>query len=466
MCGLVAEEAGYVGVSVDDPQGLGEGGADWLSLALIDARNHTLRLLDAIVAAHAQQTAPAATASGTAARPQAAPAGAVCSAPAPPPHPAPAAAPAQAQHAIWQAGRLGWWAERWIARNTQRALGAAGPSHPTRLASVEPQADAWWQLAPLHVPGLAAQQGAHGPDLAHTKAYLLETLETTLGLLEKVADHDAAGLYFFRQALVREDEAAYALWCHAQQAGLPLDAPALAAPAASRAPNRLHLPARRVSVGDSPALAERPGVGPTFACDLAQPAHMVALPDFDIDAQPVSWAAYAEFVADGGYDEPRWWTEAGWRWLQLGSEHVRRVPQHVEQIARGAVVVQRLGRTVRVSGHAPACHVSAHEAHAWCQWAGRHLPTEAQWECAARHAQRLGFVWGEVLEWTAERIQPYPNAPVAPWRIEDPVPWAQAVVLRGQSWAHSQRLRQASWRRWAAADDIIGLTGFRSCGWG
>ncbi len=446
-------------LQVHDPSGLAHGGVDWLSLALIDARNHTLALLDAVLTAHAQRNAaPAQTppaAPEQSANTRAAGAGLA-------PH------ALHAEHALWQAGRLGWWAERWIARNTQRALGAAGPSHPTRLASVEPQADAWWQLAPLPVSGESAPSwgGGPAPDAAHIKAYLLDTLETTLALLEKVADGDVAGLYFFRQALAREDEAAYALWCHAQHAGLPLDAPEAQA-LQTRSLARVNVAARRVSVGESLPTADLAAGGyaaSTFACDLAQPAHPVALPDFDIDAQPVSWGAFAEFVADGGYDEPRWWSQDGWRWLQLGSAHVRRVPAHVEQMARGAVVLHRFGRTVRVPAQAAACHLSAFEAQAWCNWAGRYLPTEAQWEHAARSATASGFVWGQVVEWTADRLHPYPNAPVAPWRSDDPVPWGQALALRGQSWAHSLRLRQPSWRRWALAGDTQGFTGFRSCG--
>ena len=58
------------------------------------------------------------------------------------------------------------------------------------------------------------------------------------------------------------------------------------------------------------------------------------MPEFDIDAQPVNWRQYGEFVADGGYDEPRWWSGDGWAWLQAEG---RRVPRYVEQMAGGVL---------------------------------------------------------------------------------------------------------------------------------
>src|SRR5205085_7087253 len=111
-----------------------------------------------------------------------------------------------------------------------------------------------------------------------------------------------------------------------------------------------------------------------FVFDNEKWAHDVEVPEFDIDAQPVTWAQYGEFVEDGGYDEPSWWSEPGRAWLQ---HEGRRVPRYVDQLRQG-VLQQRFGRLARVPLAQPALHVSWYEADAWCRWAGRRLPTEVE----------------------------------------------------------------------------------------
>src|SRR5438445_113265 len=66
-----------------------------------------------------------------------------------------------------------------------------------------------------------------------------------------------------------------------------------------------------------------------FVFDREKWAHELALPEFEIDAQAVSWAQYGEFVEDGGYDEARHWSPAGWAWVQAEG---RRTPRYVDQM--------------------------------------------------------------------------------------------------------------------------------------
>ena len=156
------------GASIDHPL-TRRAGRDLLSLALMDARNHTLRLLT-----HFEQ----------ARQPEA------------------ASADDGLERPLWLAGHIAWLAEYWIGRNPQRALGCACPADSVRLASVEPMADAWFN------PALASSSGNHWqldlPDFAAIRAYLLDTLESTLELLEKTPEDDEP-LYFFRAALFHED---------------------------------------------------------------------------------------------------------------------------------------------------------------------------------------------------------------------------------------------------------------------
>ena len=78
-------------------------------------------------------------------------------------------------------------------------------------------------------------------------------------------------------------------------------------------------------------------------------------------------------------------------------------------MASGAVLQTLFGRPARMAGSQSAMHVSWWEADAWARWAGRRLPTEVEWEIAAHAAARRGFRWGDVREWTAGTLRPWPG---------------------------------------------------------
>jgi len=188
-------------------------------------------------------------------------------------------------------------------------------------------------------------------------------------------------------------------------------------------------------------------------------AHEVPVLEFQIDAQALSWARYAEFVADGGYDDARCWAPQGWAWVQAEG---RRVPRYVEQMRQG-VLAQRHGQMQRVSAAQAAVHVSRHEADAWCRWAGRRLPTEVEWELAALAGASRGFVFGDVFEWTGGSARGWPDQGGAVPGFA-PMPKAgQLGVLRGASWMTRGRWKHPRARRFAALlrDDLF--CGFRSC---
>ena len=397
--------------SIDSPDMRGAG-RELLSLALIDARNRTLHLLS------------------------------MCG---------------DAADALWLAGHAGWFSEWWIARNTQRAFGIACSPRPTRLASIEPRADDWWSLRPSEAS--RAAPGSMAPDAEVTRADLLETLENTLDMLERAVETDA-GLYFYRLALFHEDLCGEDLVVRAQTLGLPLDVP-LETPPQPR--DAVPMPATAWALG-------RAEEGFAFAqeCGIQE----VEVPAFEIDAQPVTWSQYAEFVDDGGYDRLDLWRPEGAEWL-VRQVDGRRAPRHVEHIGLshqgggGAVTQRRFGRTVRLAGQRSAVHVNWWEADAWARWAGRRLATEVEWEIAARASAHHGFRWGDVHEWTANILRPWPGFRPDPWSAGtdfDPRPaFGQARVLRGASLATQARLRSPQRRGFAPPAWDEGFVGFRTC---
>lgn len=389
-----------------DPVRARAAGRDELSLALMDARNRTLRWLAAFEGAGRWQ--------GGAGSP----------------------------HLPWRCiGQAGWFQEHWIARHVQRAQGGAASAALPRLPSIEPQADAWFAAAAPAFPE---------PDVV--RRYLADTLELTLQLLESAADDDL-GLYVYRLALLHEDRLAERLAEAAQWLGVdPGDAAAPAGPAPARVQREpLWLPAGPAQLGSPPGGLVPPN---------ERWRHTVQVPECEIDAQPVCWARYVEFVEDGGYDEARWWDEAGWAWVQAQG---RRAPRGVEQM-RGAVLAERGGSLRRLPSGQAAAHVTLHEAEAWCRWAGRRLPAESEWERARATAVSRGWVWGDVWEWMLNGARPYPggaDAQAAGFSAARPRPgWG---VLRGASSWTVPRAAHPATRRYAEPhrDDLF--CGFRSC---
>jgi formylglycine-generating enzyme required for sulfatase activity len=123
----------------------------------------------------------------------------------------------------------------------------------------------------------------------------------------------------------------------------------------------------------------------------------------------------------------------------------------------------RFGKPTRMAGNQIAMHLSWWEADAWCRWAGRRLPTEVEWEIAAQTAVRRGFRWGDVHEWMANTLRPWPGFAPGPW-AEFSQPWfGQARVLRGASYATRARLKTPKLRGFALPGYDEGFVGFRSC---
>jgi gamma-glutamyl hercynylcysteine S-oxide synthase len=347
---------------------------------------------------------------------------------------------------LWELGHIGWFQEYWLARNpVWRSGHAADPAVPRRPGA-RANADA------LYNSSLVPHDSRWAlplPDAATTQAELAAQLHATLALLQRAdADGDDA-LYFFRLALLHEDMHHEAALYMAQGLGIPLE-DARWEPRALPTPTQLALPAGPWRLGSD--------AGRGFAFDNELGAHEVALQPTRIDAQALRWAEFLPFVEAGGYAEPRWWDDAGRDWL------TRHRPQAPRYLKREVAQWQqwRHGRWRELDLRLAACHLTQHEALAWCRWAGRRLPTEAEWERAAlTHAGE--FRWGDVWEWTASPFAPYPGFVAHPYR-DYSAPWFDGrPVLRGASFMTQPRMRHPRFRNYFPAQRNDVPAGLRSC---
>lgn len=222
-----------------------------------------------------------------------------------------------------------------------------------------------------------------------------------------------------------------------------------------------------------------------FALDNERPAHRVEVAAFRIGRVPVTNAEWRVFVDDGGYRQPRWWTERGWNHrVQAGLT----APAFwsPDQQSRN-----RFGHNEDIPDDEPVQHVSYFEAQAYAAWAGARLPTEIEWEKACAWDPLTGarrrYPWGaadpspelanlggtalrpapvgaypdgasaygaqqllgDVWEWTSSPLRPWPGfAPMIYQRYSEPFFGGDYRVLRGGSWAVAPEILRPSFRNW------------------
>lgn len=223
------------------------------------------------------------------------------------------------------------------------------------------------------------------------------------------------------------------------------------------------------------------------ALDCERPAHATTVAPFRLDRNPVTIGRHLEFIRDGGYHDRRLWSDEGWAWRE--SEGVE-APLHWHPDGAGGWTRTWFGCTEEVDPAEILCHVSFHEAEAHARWAGGRLPTEAEWELAARRdpasaddawapwgddahdgranlgqvsfrPSRVGaypagvapsgcaHMLGDVWEWTSTEFDAYPGFRAFPYReYAEPFFRGGYRVLRGGSWATQSVAARTTFRNW------------------
>jgi iron(II)-dependent oxidoreductase len=316
------------------------------------------------------------------------------------------------------------------------------------------------------------------------REYIAEVRAQTMKVLDKVVldgDPALAGVFAF----VAQHEAQHAETMLATHQ-LRLGPPVLVAPEPEPAepddaddlPSEIVVPEGPFTMGTSTD---------PWALDNERPDFTVDVPAFRLDTAPVTNAAFQVFITHGGYDDPRWWTTEGW---DLRQREDLRAPLYWYR-HQDAWWRRRFGRFEPVPGDEPVVHVCWHEAEAYASWAGRRLPTEAEWEKAARYdtltgttlrnpwgdqdvdpdraniwprylqpspvgSQRAGFapsgaqhLLGDVWEWTASDFTAYPGFRAHPDEAYSEVFFGTKYkVLRGGSFATDPMACRATFRNW------------------
>jgi gamma-glutamyl hercynylcysteine S-oxide synthase len=218
--------------------------------------------------------------------------------------------------------------------------------------------------------------------------------------------------------------------------------------------------------------------------DNERPAHVLDVPSFRIGRVPVTCGEWRQFIDDGGYAQPRWWSDRGWA-------HRQHADLTAPQFWNADGTRTRFGHVEDIPADEPVQHVTFFEAEAYAAWAGARLPSEIEWEkaCAwdSRTESRRRFPWGfaeptaqlvnlggdalrpapvgaypagasaygaeqmlgDVWEWTTSPLRPWPGfTPMIYERYSQPFFGGDYKVLRGGSWAVAPNILRPSFRNW------------------
>lgn len=315
----------------------------------------------------------------------------------------------------WELGHVGWFQEFWCLRSAGKGAGSILPNADALYNSATVPHGTRWDL-PL-------------PSFEATLAYRDQVLERVLERFGAAQSDEA--LYFARLAARHEQMHAEAFFYTRQTLAYAPPAGETAGPAPIQASGDVAIPGGIFRLGSARDA--------TFAFDNEKWSHAIVLEPYRISRSLLSNAEYLAFVEAGG-PKPVYWRkqEAGWQ-------------------------LRRFDRWMALPLSEPVIHISWNEAQAYCRFAGRRLPTEAEWECAATTGNDLEGLFGRVWQWTASPFLPYPGFLRDPY-AEYSEPWfGTHKVLRGGSFATPDSIAHARFRNFYTPERADIFAGFRTC---
>jgi gamma-glutamyl hercynylcysteine S-oxide synthase len=401
----------------------------------------------------------------------------------------------------WEIGHVAWFQEFWMLRH----LGGQPPilKHGDKLYdSARVAHDTRWDLPLL--------------DKDETSSYMGQVLERVIEQAgegrSRLLDVDGYDQEYFLNLVLLHEQMHDEAFTYTRQT-LNYPAPKIAigkVPLAEKDAPSFQI-ADRIKVD-----AEIPGgkfiLGSTheygFVFDNEQRAHEVEIAPYAISKTAVTNGEFEHFVEDGGYRRSELWRTEGWQWrTAVGAEH----PVYWRREGNDRWLRRNFDEWVALDDRLPIIHVNWHEANAYCRWAGRRLPTEAEWEMAASSepasdgrsltSHKREFPWGDdpptadranldwramgcipvdalpagnsafgcrqmignVWEWTSSDFQPYPGFVAGPYK-EYSAPWfGDHKVLRGGCWVTRSSLIHNSYRNFYPPDRRDVWAGFRTC---
>ena len=369
---------------------------------------------------------------------------------------------------VWDLAHIGQQEELWLLRG-------GNPDRPGMLpAGVERLYDAF-----VHSRASRVDLPLLPP--AEARAYCATVRSRVLDVLDALPEHDSA--FDFGLVISHENQHDETML---QALNLRTGPPLLDAGRALPA-GRPGLAGTSVPIPGGPFILGVDERAEPYSLDNERPAHAVDVPAFRIGRVPVTNAEWREFVDDGGYRQPRWWSKRGWAHRQEAGL----VAPQFWGTGDLAGTRTRFGHTESLPDDEPVQHVSYFEAQAYAAWAGARLPTEIEWEkaCAWDPATetRRRFPWGasepttslanlggdarrpapvgaypagasaygveqmlgDVWEWTSSPLRPWPGfTPMIYDRYSEPFFDGDYRVLRGGSWAVSADILRPSFRNW------------------
>jgi iron(II)-dependent oxidoreductase len=388
---------------------------------------------------------------------------------------------------LWEIGHVGWFHEYFALRRLDGGSPRLPDADALYNSSTVPH-DARWELKL--------------PSLQGTLDYMARVQDAMVRRLDRgMASEEETALYLL--TIYHEDMHDEAFTYSRQTLGYPAPVFAMAqddAPetGAGSLPGDVAVPGGVVELGSSP---DAP-----FVFDNEKWAHAVTVAPFRIARAPVTNAEFVAFVAEGGYRRREFWSDEGWQWRET-----RRAEHPLYWVKQsGEWALRWFDRAAPLQPHRPIIHVNWHEAAAWCRWAGRRLPTEAEWDTAASTepaasgglgTRRRRYPWGDetpaprqanldgrvigvvdvaafpagdsawgcrqmignVWEWTATTFEAFPG--FSPDAYEDySAPWfGTRKVLRGGAWATRSRMITNAYRNFFTPDRRDVMAGFRTC---